>query len=167
MIIECAKKHGLPVRKLNISNMSNSEFIEAFEYENLEGQIVLMEDIDNVFNLRENVLAKSTHTKQLLSFDTFINAIGGIKAANGSFVVVTSNFPEKLDAAMVRSGRIDAHIEVGPLCKNGRLFVAQNILRDWPNLVDKLVDECDNIVAAEFENRCIELAIQEKNKENV
>lgn len=165
MVIECAKKHGLPVRKLNISNMSNSEFKEAFEHENQEGQIVLMEDIDGVFNFRENILASSTHTKQLLSFDTFINAIGGIRAANGSFVIVTSNHPDKLDPAMVRSGRIDAHIEVGPLCREGRLFVAKNILRDWPNLVDKIVDECEDTVAAEFENQCIELAIQEKNKE--
>lgn len=165
MVLECAKKHGLYVLKLNVANMSNSEFLDAFSREKSNGQIVLIEDIDSVFLQRKNILADSTHTKQLLSFDTFINAIGGIKTANGSFVIITSNHPENLDPAMVRSGRIDAHIEVGYLCENGRRFVAENILRDWPNLVNQLVCEGDGLVAAEFENRCIELAIQEKNKE--
>ena len=146
--------------------MSNSEFIKAFEFENSSGQIVLLEDLDATFNMRTNILAKSTHTKQLLSFDTLINTIGGIKAANGSFVIITTNHIENLDPALTRAGRIDAKIEIGPLCEDGRKFVAQNILRDWPNLVDKAIKECDNMVAAEFENYCIELAIQEKNKEN-
>lgn len=166
LVLKCAQKHGIPVRKLNISNMSNSEFIKAFEFENSSGQIVLLEDLDATFNMRTNILAKSTHTKQLLSFDTLINTIGGIKAANGSFVIITTNHIENLDPALTRAGRIDAKIEIGPLCEDGRKFIAQNILRDWPNLVDKAIKECDNMVAAEFENYCIELAIQEKNKEN-
>lgn len=166
LVLKCAEKHGIPVRKLNISNMSNSEFTKAFEVENSDGQIILLEDLDATFNMRTNVLAESTHTKQLLSFDTLINTIGGIKAANGSFVIITTNHIENLDPALTRAGRIDAKIEIGPLCEDGRRFVAQNILRDWPNLVDKAVKQCDNMVAAEFENCCIELAIQEKNKEN-
>lgn len=167
LVLKCAEKHGIPVRKLNISNMSNSEFTKAFSVENKDGQIILIEDIDATFNMRTNVLAESTHTKQLLSFDTLINTIGGIKAANGSFVVVTTNHIENLDPALTRAGRIDAKIEIGPLCEDGRKFVAQNILRDWPNLIDKTVKECQNMVAAEFENYCVELAIQEKNKENL
>lgn len=166
LVLKCAEKHGIPVRKLNISNMSNSEFTKAFEVENSDGQIILLEDLDATFKMRTNVLAESTHTKQLLSFDTLINIIGGIKAANGSFVIITTNHIENLDPALTRAGRIDAKIEIGPLCEDGRRFVAQNILRDWPNLVDKSVKECENMVAAEFENYCIELAIQEKNKEN-
>ena len=166
VVLKCAEKHGIPVRKLNISNMSNSEFTKAFDVENSDGQIILLEDLDATFNMRTNVLAESTHTKQLLSFDTLINTIGGIKAANGSFVVVTTNHIENLDPALTRAGRIDAKIEIGPLCEDGRKFVAQNILRDWPNLIDKAVKECENMVAAEFENYCVELAIQEKNKEN-
>jgi len=66
---------------------------------------------------------------------------------------------------MTRSGRLDAKIEVGPLCEEGRRFIAENILRDWRNLIDESVGSCDNMVAADFENHCIELAIKEKNKE--
>lgn len=166
LVLKCAEKHGLLTRKLNISNMSNSEFTLAFEAESSHGQIVLLEDLDSVFSGRTNILAESTHTKQLLSFDTLINTIGGIKAANGSFVIITTNHIDRLDSALTRAGRIDAKIEIGPLCEDGRKFVAQNILRDWPDLALQAVKECDNMVAAEFENHCIELAIQEKNKEH-
>lgn len=166
LVLKCAEKHGIPVRKLNISNMSNSEFVQAFNVENSDGQIVLLEDLDATFNMRTNVLAESTHTKQLLSFDTLINTIGGIKAANGSFVIITTNHIGNLDPALTRAGRIDTKIEIGPLCEDGRKFIAQNILRDWKLLMDKAVKQCDNMVTAEFENYCIELAIQEKNKEN-
>jgi hypothetical protein len=166
LVLKCAEKHGLTVRRLNIANMSNTEFLKAFDCSSDEGQIILIEDIDAIFEGRTNVLAAGTHTKQLLSFDTFINAIGGIKAANGSFIIVTSNHPEKLDGALKRAGRLDAKIEIGPLCEDGRKFIAANILRDWQDLIDKAVEEGECMVAAEFENYCIELAIQEKNKEH-
>jgi len=165
LVVKCAEKNGLPVFRLNISNMSNSEFLKAFERESGDGHIILMEDIDGIFFKRTNLLAAGTHTKQLLSFDVFINAIGGVKSASGAFVVLTTNHPEKLDEALTRSGRLDAKIEVGPLCEEGRRFIAENILRDWPLEIDKSVRECDNMVAADFENHCIELAIREKNKE--
>lgn len=165
LVVKCAEKHGLPVLRINISNMSNSEFLEAFERGSSDGHILLIEDVESVMEGRVNLLAAGTHTKQLLSFDVFINAIGGIKSASGAFIVLTTNHPDKLDSALTRSGRLDAKIEVGPLCEEGRLFIAENILRDWPELICKSVQECDGMVVADFENHCIELAIKEKNKE--
>lgn len=165
LVIKCAEKYGLPVFRINIANMSNSEFLRAFERETSDGHILLIEDVDAVFFERTNLLAAGTHTKQLLSFDVFINAIGGVKSASGAFVVLTTNHPEKLDEALTRSGRLDAKIEIGPLCEEGRKFIAGNILRDWRHLIDESVKMCDDMVAADFENYCIELAIREKNKE--
>lgn len=165
LVVKCAEKHGLPVFRINISNMSNSEFLKAFERETSDGHILLIEDVDSTMVQRVNLLAAGTHTKQLLSFDVFINAIGGVKSASGAFIVLTTNHPDKLDDALTRSGRLDAKIEVGPLCEEGRRFIAENILRDWKNLIDESVKTCNNMVAADFENHCIELAIKEKNKE--
>lgn len=165
LVVKCAEKHGLPVFRINIANMSNSEFLQAFERETSDGHILLIEDVESVMEGRTNLLAAGTHTKQLLSFDVFINAIGGVKSASGAFIILTTNHPDKLDSALIRSGRIDAKIEVGPLCENGRQFIAENILRDWPDLIKNSVCECGGMVAADFENYCIELAIKEKNKE--
>lgn len=167
MVIKCAEKHGICVRRINISNMSNVEFLEEYNAGSAGEAIVLIEDICAIFKMRQNSLAANSQNKQLLSFDTLINAIGGIKAGSGIFTILTANNPENLDEALIRSGRIDAKIEVGPLCEEGRKFIAQNILRDWQDLIEKTVRECDGYVAAEFENYCIELAIQEKNKEKV
>lgn len=165
MVIKCAEKHGICVRRINISNMSNTEFLEAYNSGSIGEAIVLIEDVDSIIVGRENILAAKSQVKQLVSFDTLINAIGGIKAGSGIFTILTTNHPEKLDSALVRAGRVDAKIEVGPLCEEGRKFIAANILRDWPNLLVETVKACDGYVAAEFENHCIELAIAEKNKE--
>lgn len=165
MVIKCAEKHGICVRRINISNMNNTEFLEAYSSGSTGECIVLIEDVDVCLNGRKNILAEKNQVKQLVSFDTIINAIGGIKAESGIFTILTTNHPENLDSALTRAGRIDAKIEVGPLCEEGRKFIAQNILRDWPNLLAETVKTCDGYVAAEFENYCIELAIAEKNKE--
>lgn len=167
MVIKCAEKHGICVRRLNISNMSNTEFLEAYNSGSNGETIVLIEDVDVCLVGRTNILADKNMSKQLVSFDTIINAIGGIKTGAGIFVILTTNHPEGLDSALTRAGRLDAKIEVGPLCENGRKFVASNILRDWKDLIEKTVRECDGFVAAEFENYCIELAIQEKTKEHM
>jgi hypothetical protein len=44
-----------------------------------------------------------------------LNAIDGIAATEGRILILTTNHPEKLDPALVRSGRVDMRIEIGPL----------------------------------------------------
>lgn len=165
IVEECAKKLRLPVFKFNVGSMTDEDFIKKYKADYLDGQIILIEDVDVHYNMRENKSESKSIGAKMVSFDTIINAIGGIKSAESIFTVMTTNHVEGLDPALIRAGRLDAKIEVGPLCKDGREHIAKNVLRDWPLLIDRAVNECDNIVAAEFENYCIELAISEKNKE--
>lgn len=160
MVLECAKDVGLPLLKLNISNMTNLEFVEFFNNDEPDSHITLIEDIDSIFSERTNVLAKNARTKSLLSFDTLINTISGVSRDISNFLIVTTNDINKLDAALLRPGRLDTKIEVLPLCEEGRFFIARNILSDWPELIENIVKEKENVTAAEFENYCIELAIE-------
>lgn len=158
MILECAKHLDIPIIKVNISNMSEQEFSDIyFKAEN--PCVFLIEDIDVVFNFRENVLAKNNRVKSLITFDSFINVLGGAKQRDGIYVIVTTNKIETMDPSLLRAGRLDLKIEVGDLDEGGRRFVASNILKDWPELIEKMVIENQNITVAEFENKCIELAI--------
>ncbi len=160
LILEVAKKFNLPVYRLNIGNMSSKEFVDFYTQSiNQLGSIILIEDIDAVFNGRENVLATDCQHKQLLSFDVLINTLGGIKENNGAFTIITTNHPEKLDPALIRPGRFDIKLEILPLDLEGRRFIAQNILGDWPELVDQMVVKNPDCPAANFENKCVELAI--------
>jgi len=159
MVLQVAKSLGVPIRKINPSNMSDKEFESYYNRGAEKCVVILIEDIDRIFEQNVNLLAKDSKTKNLLSFDTLLNTIGGIKRNDGIFLIVTVNDFSKCSDALVRPGRCDVKIEVGPLDKPGREFIAKNILKDWPDLIKSMVDECEGDVAATFENKCIERAL--------
>jgi len=69
--------------------------------------IILIEDIDSFFRQREQANAQMK-----LSFSGFINALDGVASHEGSVVFMTTNFPELIDDAVIRSGRVDFRMEL-------------------------------------------------------
>lgn len=53
--------------------------------------------------------------QQLSALHTLINALDGVGTPNGLVMFITTNHKDRLDPALVRSGRIDCDIEVGRL----------------------------------------------------
>lgn len=159
MILESAKYLDIPIMKANISNMSEREFSDLY-YKLDNPSILLIEDIDVIFNLRENLLAKNNRTKSLISFDSLINIIGGAKQKDGIYIIITTNKFDSIDPSLLRAGRLDLKIEVGNLDEDGRHYIAKNVLRDFTaGEIDEIVDRYQEITAAEFENKCIEMAV--------
>jgi mitochondrial chaperone BCS1 len=70
--------------------------------------LILLEDIDAFFNAREKQDARVQ-----ISFSGLLNALDGVGAQEGRIVVLTTNHHERLDAALIRPGRIDVTIELG------------------------------------------------------
>jgi chaperone BCS1 len=70
--------------------------------------LILIEDIDAFFNAREK-----QDTRMQISFSGLLNALDGVGAQEGRIIVLTTNHREKLDAALIRPGRIDLEIELG------------------------------------------------------
>lgn len=79
---------------------------------------VLIEDIDCLElarsrdDEREKAEKKTGDSKVTLS--GLLNAIDGVAAAEGRLLFLTSNHPGRVDAAMLRPGRIDRRFYVGP-----------------------------------------------------
>jgi ATP-dependent 26S proteasome regulatory subunit len=71
-----------------------------------ERSIILLEDIDAVWDARRSVVQSSTVT-----FDAFLQVLDGIVSYRGSILIMTTNHPEKLDSALTRSGRVDIRCE--------------------------------------------------------
>lgn len=71
------------------------------------GAVVLIEDIDAQLP-KERVDGGS-----LVTLSGLLNALDGPLASEGRILFVTSNTPEKLDAALMGEGRIDVHVEFG------------------------------------------------------
>jgi mitochondrial chaperone BCS1 len=70
--------------------------------------LILIEDIDAFFNARDK-----QEQRMEISFSGLLNALDGVGAQEGRIVVLTTNHRERLDAALIRPGRIDVEIELG------------------------------------------------------
>ncbi len=92
--------------------------------------LILLEDIDAFFTARQ-----ATGTRMEVSFSGLLNALDGVGAQEGRVVVLTTNHPAQLDAALTRPGRIDVHIELG-LASASQLHGL--MLRFFPNAGDDI-----------------------------
>ncbi|KAH0551085.1 hypothetical protein GP486_007567 [Trichoglossum hirsutum] len=85
--------------------------------------IVLLEDVDSA-GLARNATRKTENDfrefsylgtdvtrVQGISMSGLLNAIDGVASHEGRILVMTTNYPEKLDEALLRPGRIDMQIE--------------------------------------------------------
>lgn len=108
----------------------------------------------SIFDGRKNLHENS------VSFDFFINELGGVGNKDGLFFFFTTNNIDKLDPALVRSGRVDKKILVGNIPYEGKKFLADKILKDWPEEIEKVLALEGEHTGADFENICIEIAVE-------
>jgi len=70
--------------------------------------LLLIEDVDAFFRARD-----AAHGEVRLSFSGFLNALDGVATQEGTLLFMTTNHLERLDAALIRAGRIDEQVELG------------------------------------------------------
>lgn len=101
---------------LNINqDLKENELIDAFRsiHDSEKLSILVIEDIDCIFNDRK---AHDTH-KNNITLNGLLNCLDGFNSQEGLILVLTTNFPDKLDDALIRSCRIDLNIEMTILDK--------------------------------------------------
>lgn len=76
-----------------------------------ERSILLLEDIDAAFNKRRQTGEQGFHSS--VTFSGLLNALDGVTSSEETITFMTTNHPEKLDAAIMRPGRIDYKVFVG------------------------------------------------------
>jgi len=69
--------------------------------------LIVLEDIDAYFGKNRETL----HEKCPLTFSGLLNALDGVSSTDGQLFILTTNFVEKLDEALIRSGRVDRKIQ--------------------------------------------------------
>ena len=94
-----------------------------------------------------------------LTFDCLLNKLSGVNAVKNAYIVLTANNRDELSDALLRDGRVDNHIEIGYLCREGKEYIAKRLLGEWPDLVELMVTD-EQTTVAQFENECVKLAIQ-------
>lgn len=158
----------LPVYIFDLSSMTNNDFVRSWDQMMSNTPcIALVEDMDAVFNGREYV-GSMTQGVAHLTYDCILNCISGVKAADGVFLIVTTNHVDKMDVALgipnkdgksTRPGRIDKAIHLGNMAEPQRKLLAQHILSDYPELVEETVKLGEGETAAQFQARCAQLAL--------
>lgn len=77
-----------------------------------EASIILLEDVDAAFTSREETSQVRTAYDGLsrLTLSGLLNALDGVASTEGRIVVMTTNYLERLDPALVRPGRVDVKV---------------------------------------------------------
>lgn len=104
MIFAMASELKMDISYLNLKNVNDSLLTKCLS--NLPSKSMLViEDIDCIFS---NDDTRKMNAK--VSFAGLINALDGITSSEGQVIVMTTNHRDKLDAALIRPGRVDKEI---------------------------------------------------------
>jgi chaperone BCS1 len=100
---------GIAVMNLSDPSLSDS-YLRELLCNIPSNTVVLIEDIDCIFTNRTE---KKGNTDNRVTFSGLLNALDGISAGDGTIVFMTTNYPEKLDEALIRPGRCDRKVFIG------------------------------------------------------
>jgi len=159
-----AEDLDLPVWSYNLASLFNDELQENWD-EMLSNApcIALIEDVDAVFDGRENVAGGH------LTFDALLNCLDGVARCDGLLVVITTNNPDRLDPAlgvvttgggMTRPGRVDRIVGLGDLDEEGRWKLVRRILPEFEDHWVDLVRDGEGDTGAQYQERCSQKALE-------
>ncbi|KAI9492142.1 BCS1 N terminal-domain-containing protein [Zychaea mexicana] len=107
---------GLNIYVVNLSNKSlTDDTLGELVTETPSRCILLIEDVDAAFVQRTKGEGSTTNN---ITFSGLLNAIDGVAAQEGRILCMTTNHIEKLDAALIRPGRIDVRVHFGNATQN-------------------------------------------------
>lgn len=109
LVLAAAGELNLSVAVLSLSNRLLSDdalrtLVDALP----PATILLIEDVDCVFKTE-----RTTSDQTGVTLSGLLNALDGVSSREGRILFLTTNHPERLDAALVRPGRVDKKIELG------------------------------------------------------
>jgi len=99
-------KRNLCQLMLSVPLMTDEMFANCISNIPLDS-IVVLEDVDSLFDSGR----KKENKDCPLTFSAILNGLDGIASPYAQIIIMTTNYPNRLDPALVRSGRVDVHIE--------------------------------------------------------
>lgn len=171
------KEFGIPVHLIHLNSQSDSSFISAWDSANSDigcPRVILLEDIDNIFNKREPI-----HDTCTLSFDTLLNKISGVSSMENVILIITTNRIDYVDPAIgqevltvtgettvSRPGRIERIVHLGTMDVNCRTSLIEMMLEeDYAHDVRSLVDRSEGMTCAQVKDLCTKYCTQKLKEE--
>lgn len=108
----------------NLDNLNNviARSIPMSPWTKKEYRILLIEDVDcGILSHDRKVKVKEKRnddgpTEEKAGLGTILNLLDGINSPTNIIYIFTTNHIEHLDPAIIRPGRLDLHLEIGPVC---------------------------------------------------
>jgi chaperone BCS1 len=152
LIRAIASDRGKDLRIINCSATSDLSILAAMS-EVPEDSIILLEDFDSI-----DVTKSREENGKVVTFGMtlsgLLNALDGVFSSEGRIVIATTNYPDKLDKALLRPGRFDLKEELGYVDKD---MVNRIYFKFFPD--DEIDDiHCETPVGispAQIENCCL------------
>lgn len=98
---------------LNLGSVEKDDELFSAMLDAPSDAIILIEDIDCAVtsHVRKAEGEEEKDSKELSKITKagLLNALDGVTTPDGRIVIMTTNYPEKLDSALIRPGRADAH----------------------------------------------------------
>jgi len=101
--------------------------------------LIVLEDIDTYFSKDR----KSLNPRSPLTFSGLLNGLDGVAAADGQVFILTTNFIDRLDAALIRTGRVDIKFEFPKVSAD---MAREMFLQFYPGN-DKLADGFRGVIS--------------------
>ena len=76
---------------------------------------LLLEDVDTVSTVHRRGEHGGADAAERVTLSGLLNVLDGQMTPHGIVVMMTSNYPERLDEALLRPGRVDMHLKIGPV----------------------------------------------------
>jgi ATPase family associated with various cellular activities (AAA) len=102
-IVAIASHFGKHLAKVTMTRQVDSQQVEHLFKTVPNNCYLIIEDVDALFHNRD--------AKQGVDFSTFLNCMDGIGTPRGLIVFMTTNYPQQLDQAFIRPGRVDKVVE--------------------------------------------------------
>jgi chaperone BCS1 len=114
-VMALAGELGMRVYALNLGSItSDIALIDAITSVP-ENALLLIEDIDVAQRDRKEPTGSKKENGEKLTMSGLLNAIDGVFSRDGRVLIMTTNYPDKLDAALMRPGRADRIEHIGDL----------------------------------------------------
>lgn len=142
-VISLASMFDCSIHVLNLMSLINDDSLVSAINQIPSRSIVLIEDIDRMsVALKKDSIESSD--RRGITLSGFLNALDGVTAGSGYLVILTTNHVDRLDPALIRSGRVTCRWLFPLMSKNLVQEMAVRFFPDEPRaLLDRQIDKYD------------------------
>lgn len=95
-----------------------------------------MDDLASLITSPITPVISTPKPDDALTLDDILNLFDGLRENSGRIIIITSNYYDKLDSALVRPGRIDITLEMTKMSKKSLINMAKHLYKNDVNEKD-------------------------------